>query len=79
MTNRSHFAKIIINAYTPTGEKEENTKNEFYDELEQILDMTTLNSCMKIFIGDFNAKIGKENIYRLPIGPNSLHDVSNGS
>ncbi|XP_022181589.1 uncharacterized protein LOC111041595 [Myzus persicae] len=70
------FDSIIVNAYAPTEEKEENIKNEFYDELGHILD-TTPNSCIKILIGDFNAKIGKEDIYRPTIGPNSLHDVSN--
>ncbi|XP_008181757.1 uncharacterized protein LOC103309033 [Acyrthosiphon pisum] len=58
----------------PTDETEENLKNEFYDDLENILDTTT-NSCIKILMGDFNAKIGKEDMYRPTIGPNSLHDA----
>jgi len=70
------FDIIIINVYAPTEEKEENLKNEFYDDLENILDTTT-NNCIKILIGDFNAKIGKEDMYRPTIRPNSLHDVSN--
>lgn len=42
------FDIIIINAYVPTEEKKENlNKNEFYDDLENILDTTT-NSCIKI-------------------------------
>jgi hypothetical protein len=27
-----------------------------------------LNSIMKILLGDFNAKVGKENIFKLAIG-----------
>ncbi|KAL4097205.1 hypothetical protein QTP88_022016 [Uroleucon formosanum] len=43
------FDIIIINAYAPTEEKEENLKNDFYDDLDNILD-TTMNSCIKILI-----------------------------
>jgi hypothetical protein len=32
---------------------------------------------MKILLGDFNAKIGKENIFRPTIGNESLHEISN--
>jgi len=70
------FDIIIINAYAPTEEKVENLKSDFYDDLDNILDTTT-NSCIKILIGGFNAKIGKEDMYIPTIGPNSLHDVSN--
>lgn len=30
-------------------------------------------------VGDINAKVGREYIYRLVIGPNSLYKVSNGN
>jgi len=32
-----------------------------------------------MIVGDFNAKIGRENIYRPTIGPDSLHEISNNN
>jgi hypothetical protein len=32
---------------------------------------------MKIFLGDFNAKGGKEDIFKLTVGNESLHEISN--
>jgi hypothetical protein len=32
---------------------------------------------MNILIGDFNAKVGRENIFRPTIGNESLHEISN--
>jgi endonuclease/exonuclease/phosphatase family metal-dependent hydrolase len=32
---------------------------------------------MKILLGDFNAKVGREDIYKLTIGNESLHQISN--
>ena len=32
---------------------------------------------MKILLGDFKEKVGRENIFKLTIGNESLHDVSN--
>jgi hypothetical protein len=32
---------------------------------------------MKILLGDFNAKVGRENIFKLTIGNESLHQDSN--
>jgi hypothetical protein len=34
---------------------------------------------MKILFGDFNAKVGRENIFKLTIGNESLHEISNDS
>jgi hypothetical protein len=34
---------------------------------------------MKILLGDFNAKVGKENIFEPTIGNESLYEVSNDS
>jgi hypothetical protein len=32
---------------------------------------------MKIIVGDFNAKVGRENIFKLTIGKKSSHEISN--
>jgi hypothetical protein len=32
---------------------------------------------MKILLGDFNAKVSRENIFKLTIGNESLHEISN--
>jgi hypothetical protein len=32
---------------------------------------------MKILLGDFSAKVGKENIFKPTIGIESLHEISN--
>jgi hypothetical protein len=32
---------------------------------------------MKILLGDFNAKVGRGNIFKLTIGNESLHKISN--
>ena len=32
---------------------------------------------MKILLGDFNAKVGRENIFKLTIGNESLHQDTN--
>jgi hypothetical protein len=32
---------------------------------------------MKILLGDFNAKVGRENIFKPTIGNKSLHEISN--
>jgi hypothetical protein len=32
---------------------------------------------MKILLGDFNAKVGREDIYKPTIGNESLHEISN--
>jgi hypothetical protein len=32
---------------------------------------------MKILLGDFNAKVGREDIFKPVIGNESLHEVSN--
>ena len=47
-----------INVHTPTNEKTEEIKEEFYNLLEQNINQTA-NSNIKIILGDFNAKVGK--------------------
>ena len=48
----------------------------FYEELEQVFDHFTKYH-LKMLLGDFNAKVGKENIFKATTGQESLHQDSN--
>ncbi|EFN64073.1 Craniofacial development protein 2, partial [Camponotus floridanus] len=66
----------IINGHAPTEDKDDEIKDGFYEELERLVDQLP-NDYMKIVLGDFNAKIGKEDFFRPTIGFESLHEESN--
>jgi hypothetical protein len=34
---------------------------------------------MKILLGDFNAKVGREEIFKITVGNESLHEISNNN
>jgi endonuclease/exonuclease/phosphatase family metal-dependent hydrolase len=57
-------------------DKADEEKDSFYDELDEIYGECPKRDC-KINIGDMNAKVGKEKIYRPIIGKHSLHKMSN--
>ena len=67
---------IVVNVQTPIEEKSEESKDSFYEELEQVFDHFPKYH-MKILLGDFNAKVGRENIFKPTIGQESLHQDSN--
>ena len=51
-------------------------KMVFYEELEQVFDYFP-KYLLKILLGDCNAKVGRENIFKPTIGQESLHQDSN--
>jgi endonuclease/exonuclease/phosphatase family metal-dependent hydrolase len=53
-------------------------KDSLYEELECVFDKFPKYH-MKILLGDFNSKIGKEDIFKPTIGNESLHKISNGN
>jgi hypothetical protein len=57
-------------------EKTPEEKDEFYENLEHILNETA-QSRISIILGDFNAKLGKENIFKSIFGNYRLHDITN--
>ena len=67
---------IVINVYAPSEEKSGESKDSFCEELEQVFDHFPKYH-MKILLGDLNAKVGRENIYKPTIGQESLHQDSN--
>jgi hypothetical protein len=74
---RHHWCDIIVlNVYAPTEEKIDYIKDRFYEELEQVFDKFRKYP-MKILLGDFNAKVGSEVIFKPTIGNESFHEISN--
>jgi len=67
---------IVVNVHAPSEEKSGESKDSFYEELEQVFDHFPKYH-MKILLGDFNAKVVKENILKPTIGQESLHQDSN--
>ena len=51
-------------------------KDSFYEELEEVFDQFP-KYYMKILLGDFNAKLGREDIFKPIIGQESLHQDCN--
>jgi endonuclease/exonuclease/phosphatase family metal-dependent hydrolase len=51
-------------------------KNRFYEELERVFDKFPKYN-MKILLGDFNAKVGREDIFKPTTGNENLHEISN--
>jgi hypothetical protein len=50
--------------------------DRFNEEVEHVFDKFPKYH-MKILLGDFNAKIARENIFKPTIGNESLHEISN--
>jgi hypothetical protein len=51
-------------------------KDSFYEELVHVFDKFTKYH-MKILLGDFSAKVGREDIFKPTVGNESLHESSN--
>ena len=74
---RSRWCNIIVlNVYATSEEKSDGSTDGFYGELEKVFDHFPKYD-IKILLGDFNAKVGRENIFKPTIGNESLHQDSN--
>jgi len=67
---------IVVNVHAPSEEKSDESKDSLYEELEQVFDHFPKYH-MKMLLGDFNAKVGRENIFKPTIVQESLHQDSN--
>jgi hypothetical protein len=76
MILKGHWCNIIVlNVHAPTEDKIDDMKDRFYEELEQVFDKFPKYH-MKILLGDFNAKVGKEDIFKATIANEILHATS---
>jgi len=72
------FSCTQINVCAPTNEKTEEIKEELYSLLEENVNQV-VRSDIKIILGDFNAKVGKESICKPTIGIESLPNETNNN
>jgi hypothetical protein len=72
------FNMPYINVHALSEEKEVIIKDTFFDKLENTYNQIP-RSGIKIILGDFNAKIGREEQYKPITGENSKHNVSNNN
>jgi hypothetical protein len=66
---------IFLHAHAPAEEKINDSKDSLYEELEQFF-YHFLKYNMKIMLGDFNAELGREDIFKPTTGNESLHRAS---
>ena len=67
---------IVLNVQAPGEEKSDESKDSFYEELEQVFDHFTKYH-MKILLRYFNEKVGRANVFKLAIWNERLHQDSN--
>ena len=68
----------FVNAYALTEDTEDETVDELYETLQSVCDELTKHDTI-ITLGDFNAKLGKEQIYKDITRRYSLHEVTNSN
>jgi hypothetical protein len=67
---------FVLNVHAPTADKTNDWKDSFYEELECMVDKFHEHH-MKFFLGVFNANVGREDFFKLTIGNESFHEISN--
>ena len=70
------FSGTLINVHAPTNDKTKEIKEEFYNLVEQNINQIARLD-IQIILGDFNAKVGKESIYKPTTGNESSHNETN--
>ena len=62
--------------HATSEDKSDDSNVSFYQEMEQVFDHFPRYH-MKILLGDFNVKVGRENIFKPKIWNESTHQESN--
>jgi hypothetical protein len=64
-----------LNVHAPNEDKYDDIKNSLYEEIEHVFNQFPRNHT-KILVGEFNAKKGREDIFKPIIGNESLHEMN---
>jgi hypothetical protein len=67
---------LILNVHAPTEDKTDEAKDIFYEESDRVFDKFPKYHT-KILLGDFNAKVGREDIFKPMIWNDSFNEISN--
>jgi hypothetical protein len=74
---RGRWCSIVVpNVHAPCEDKSDDVKYNFYDEIARVFDQFPRYD-MKTLLGEFNAKVGRKDIFKLTIGNESSHEISN--
>jgi hypothetical protein len=68
---------LFVNVHAPTEDKCDDMKDIFYEELDRVFDQLPKYH-MKILL-DFNANVGRDDVFEQSIGNENLHATSNGN
>ena len=75
--NTKWFKVTVIALYAPTEDSNEENKDQWYDEVQEVLNKVPGHD-MLVILGDLNAKVGRETAaFNGILGEHSLHEVSN--
>jgi hypothetical protein len=66
---------IVLNFLAPVEDKIDYIKDGFYQELEHVFNK--FPKYHENFFRRFNAKVGREDIFKPTVGNESLHDIRN--
>jgi exonuclease III len=67
---------FVLNVHAPMEDESDDTKDSFLEELEHVF-VHFPKYHMKVLLGDLNAKVVREDIFKPTIGNESLHEISN--
>jgi hypothetical protein len=67
---------VVLNVHATTEDETDDVKDSFYEELERVF-VKFSKYHMNILLGDFNAKVGREDILKPTVRNGSLHEISN--
>jgi hypothetical protein len=74
---RGHWCNIIVvNVHAPCEDTSDGIKDSFHEKLGRVCDQFPRYDT-KILLGDFNEKVGREDIFKSTIGNESSHEISN--
>jgi hypothetical protein len=70
------FDIFVLDVFAQTGDKSDNMKDSFYEELESVVDHIPMYHA-KNLLRNFNAKLVREDIFTPTIGNENLREINN--